>query len=77
VTLPLRGAPLLAAAATVTLPLPTPLAPAVTVSQFAWLEAVHKQPDPAVTVNVVDDAVIGAIADCGLIANVQAGAAAA
>jgi len=77
VNVPLRGAPLFAAAPTTTVPLPEPLAPAVTVSQFAWLEAVHPQPDPAVTVNVVEDAVSGTVADGGPTANVHAGAAAA
>jgi hypothetical protein len=39
----------LAAALKLTVPLPEPLAPAVTVSQLALLVAVHAQPVPAVT----------------------------
>jgi hypothetical protein len=39
----------LAAALKLTVPLPVPLAPAVTVSHVALLAAVHAQPVPAVT----------------------------
>ena len=50
VSVPLRDVvELFAAALKLTVPLPEPLAPAVTVSQLALLVAVHVQPVPAVT----------------------------
>jgi hypothetical protein len=49
VTVPLRAAPVFAATFRVTLPLPIPLAPALTVIQDAFDVAVHAQPAGAVT----------------------------
>jgi hypothetical protein len=52
-TVPLRAAPALAAADTVTLPLPVPLEPAVIVSHEAFDDAVHAHDDvDAVTATV-------------------------
>jgi hypothetical protein len=51
VTVPVRGAPVLfAAAVTLTAPLPVPAAPAVIVSQFAFDAALHAHQPPVVTV---------------------------
>ena len=49
VSVPVRCAPLFFDALKATLPLPVPLAPAVTVSQSSLLTAVHEQPAVAVT----------------------------
>ena len=46
---PVRAAPVLAAAVKATLPLPLPLAPDVIVIHVAAVVAVHPQPDGAVT----------------------------
>jgi hypothetical protein len=49
---PLRAAPLLAAALNATAPLPLPLAPFVIVIHDAFDDAVHAQPLPLVTATV-------------------------
>ena len=49
VTVPVRDAPVFAAALTVTVPLPEPELAPLNVSQLAWLVDVHAQPAPAVT----------------------------
>jgi hypothetical protein len=75
VTVPLRAPPVLAAMLTVTLPLPTPLAPLAIVSHGAFDVAVHEQ--FAVTVIVAVAASGPTLADGGAIAKLQVGAAAA
>jgi hypothetical protein len=52
VRVPVRAAPLFAAALNPTEPLPVPVAPDVTLSHGALLAAVHVHPLPAVTVTV-------------------------
>ena len=52
VSVPVRCAPPFLDALKETLPLPVPLAPAVTVIQASLLTAVHEQPAVAVTVTV-------------------------
>ena len=52
VSVPVRAAPLFAATRKVTVPLPVPLSPDVTVSQDAPLVAVHAHPLAAVTLSV-------------------------
>ena len=58
VTVPLRcNVLLLAVTLKVTVPLPLPLAPPVTVIHPLLLAAVHEQPEPAATPTVLDPAV--------------------
>jgi hypothetical protein len=52
VTVPVRAEPAFAATAIVTVPLPVPLAPAVTDNQLALLKARHVQPELADTFTV-------------------------
>jgi hypothetical protein len=49
VTVPVRAAPVFAAAVIVTVPLPTPVAPALIDSQDVLVDAVHAHPSAAVT----------------------------
>jgi hypothetical protein len=78
VTVPLRAAPLFAAAATVTLPLPVPLAPAGTVSHGAFAVAVHAHEDAdAVTATVAVPASAASVALGGAMLNVQGAGGAA
>ena len=49
VSVPLRAAPLFAAAVNATVPLPLPEAPFVSMIQASFAVAVHAQPAPAVT----------------------------
>ena len=53
VKVPLRSAPVLAAACQLTVPLPLPLLPDVIVSQLESLEAVHGQSVPIVTLTLL------------------------
>ena len=77
VTVPLRATSLFAAAATVMLPLPVPLAPAVTLSHPTFAVAVHEHDDPlAVTAVVALPPSGGSLALDGEIENVHDGAAA-
>ena len=66
VTRPLRCVDaVLAATDIATLPLPMPLAPPVTVSHAAPLDAVHAQPVPAVTDALVVPPAAGAVNESG------------
>jgi len=66
VSVPVREVvPVFAATLYVTVPLPVPLAPAVTVIQDALLVAVHAQPAVAVTVTVADPPLAAGLADVG------------
>jgi hypothetical protein len=49
VTVPVRSAPVFAAIASCTVPLPDPLPPEVMPIHGAWLSALHEQPAAAVT----------------------------
>ena len=63
VIVPERCGPVLAATLYWTVPLPVPVAPAVTVSQFTLLFAAHPQPSADLTSNVPDAPAAGAEAD--------------
>lgn len=67
---------LFAATLNVTVPLPDPLAPAVTTIQLAVLDADHVQPPPVVTVNEPEPPADGIDCDTGAIEYVQGCAAA-
>jgi hypothetical protein len=72
-TVPVRWAAAgLAAMVMLTVPLPVPLAPAVTVIHAALLAAVHAQPEAEVTLTLVDSPAAIAVLAAGLIAKVQA-----
>jgi hypothetical protein len=76
VTDPLREAvPVLAAAATVTVPLLEPLAPAVTVSHELLLVAVQPHPDGAVTATLVLSPAVAYAFDVGEIVSLHVSAA--
>ena len=66
VTVPLRAAPVLAAAVIVTVPSPEPLAPAVIDSHDALLAAVHAHPPAALTATGADPPAAVAESDVGL-----------
>ena len=74
VNVPLRGAPVLAAALNAAVPLPVPDAPLVIVSQGTLAAAVHGH-DAAEAVTVVDPVPPVSATDCafGAIANVHGG----
>jgi len=73
VTAPDRAAPLLAAAETVTVPLPVPEAPPVIVRNPALVDAVQLQPEPCVlvTVNVAVPPLAPTVAVAGVTLNTQ------
>ena len=73
VTVPVRDAPVFAAALTVTVPLPEPELAPLNVSQLACLVDVHAQPVPAVTLTGLVDAPAPIETDPGWIANEHAG----
>lgn len=67
VIVPVRGMPVMfASKLNCTVPLPVPLAPAVTAIQEAPLTAVHAHPAPAVTATEPDPLPTGATCDGGL-----------
>ena len=67
VIVPLRGTPVMFASnVNCTVPLPEPLAPAVTAIHAAPLTAVHAHPAPVVTATEPDPLPTGAACDGGL-----------
>src|SRR5215204_5195451 len=71
VALPLRGAAPLISTATCTVPLPLPFAPAAIVSHGTPDDAVHPQPDGAVTATLVVPAAAPTVTCSGVIAKLQ------
>jgi hypothetical protein len=71
---PVRSAPLFAATATFTVPLPVPLAPLLMVSHDALLVAFHAQVLPVVTLTLVASPAAGELRVIGVIAKVQGAA---